>query len=85
MASAPPCSGRRYKTFGARKALVEMNDYPASGGLLKLIQVNLACVFENGTRARVLVLRSHHGDEKFTRLDPRLILERFIFLKGRWL
>jgi hypothetical protein len=55
MASAPPCSGRHYKTFGARKAVVEMNDCLALGGLLKLIQINPACVFENGTRARDLV------------------------------
>jgi hypothetical protein len=53
------------------------------GGLLKLIQINLACVFENGTRARDLVRRSHDSDQKFTRLDPRLILERFIFREAQ--
>jgi hypothetical protein len=43
-----------------------------------LIQINLVCIFENGTRTRDLVRRSHDSDQKFTRLDPRLILERFI-------
>jgi hypothetical protein len=51
MASAPRFSGGRYKTFEARKAVVEKM-ITVLGGLLKSIQINLACVFENGTRTR---------------------------------
>jgi hypothetical protein len=78
MASAAPCSGKRYKTFEARKAFVEINDYSASRGALKLIQINLACVFESGTRVRSRPA-IHDGDE-----NGAAALVELVELRLRW-
>jgi hypothetical protein len=78
MASAPRFSGGRYKTFEARKAVVEkMITCVRRPSEIDSDQPGL-CFREWNAHARSRPA-IHDSDQKFTLLDPRLILERFIF------
>jgi hypothetical protein len=78
MASAPRFSGGRYKIFEARKAVVEkMITCVRRPSEIDSDQPGL-CFREWNAHARSRPA-IHDSDQKFTLLDPRLILERFIF------